>query len=304
MASGEEAIHYLSVNFEDSLDLEERFDDNIHLVGSLLADNEPSEHVIKEVMRIAWNKMGVVKVLKTKPNIYAINVGEEAVARRLLEGNPWFNKDYTSTIKLWQAHGVPRHLCTMKNAIMGEMLGAVLEVEDHFEIGFRNFLWLQVDFDGRRPLVTCFQIPFQKTGSRLLRLKYEGLRIFCYRCGRLGHRMVAHGWRHQWLREQAVCVTSCVLPLPPKHHLCYSRQDKTIAAIKEKSDIAPFVILSTPNTDLSEADTLIPKPSGFHLPRLNNIPDDGHMWHPDSFGIQFTNGALTIAVNSLSLSKS
>lgn len=31
--------------------------------------------------------------------------------------------------------------------------------------------------------------------------------------------------------------------------------------------------------------------------------DYGHIWHPDSYGTQFTNGALTIAVNRLSLEK-
>ncbi|KAB2600208.1 hypothetical protein D8674_010479 [Pyrus ussuriensis x Pyrus communis] len=213
----EDAIHYLSVNFEDSLDLEERFDDNLHLVVRLLADNEPSEHV-----------MGVVKVLKAKPNIYAINVGEEAV-----------------------------------------MLWAILEVEDLFETGFHGFLRLRVNFDDRRRLVTCFQIPCQNTGSRLIRLKYEGLRIFCYRCGRLGHPEFT-------ARQKRVNQTSkTTIPV---------NKDKIIATTKDKSDVAPFVALSTPNADLSEADTLMLELSGSHLPRLNNIPNAGHMWHPNSFG--------------------
>lgn len=36
--------------------------------------------------------MGIVKVIKAKANVYPITVGDEAVARRLLDGNPWFVK--------------------------------------------------------------------------------------------------------------------------------------------------------------------------------------------------------------------
>lgn len=32
--------------------------------------------------------MGVVQVLRAKENIYVITVGEKAMARKLLEGNP------------------------------------------------------------------------------------------------------------------------------------------------------------------------------------------------------------------------
>ncbi|TQD84424.1 hypothetical protein C1H46_030007 [Malus baccata] len=78
--------------------------------------------------------MGVVRVLRAKENIYIIIVGEENVARKLLEGNPWFIKDYSFLVKLWpsyhflddieadrvvywiQAYGIPKNYYTMKNA--------------------------------------------------------------------------------------------------------------------------------------------------------------------------------------------
>ncbi|CAN6691741.1 unnamed protein product [Malus baccata var. baccata] len=37
-----EVTDCLNITFEDSLDLEERFENDIHLVGRLIADNEPS----------------------------------------------------------------------------------------------------------------------------------------------------------------------------------------------------------------------------------------------------------------------
>ncbi|KAM1851055.1 hypothetical protein ACFX13_015167 [Malus domestica] len=174
----EKAMDCLNITFEDSLDLEERFEDNIHLVGRLIADNEPSQYVVNEVLISAWNKMGVVRVQKAKPNVYAITVGEAAVARQILEGNPWFIRDYTFSVKLWstyhfldgieankavfwiQAHGIPRNLCSIKNATcLGEKIRAVLEVEDPVEVGFRGFFRIRVDFDVQRPLVTYCSVP-------------------------------------------------------------------------------------------------------------------------------------------------
>lgn len=150
--------------------------------------------------------MGAVKILKAKPNIFAITVGEEAIARRLLEGNPWFIKDYTFFVKLWpayhylddidgnraifwiQAHGVPKQFCTVKNGMcIGERLGAVLEVGDSVESSFRGFPCFRVDFDASKPLISQLKIPCPKEGHRFIRLEYEGLRIFCYCCGRLGY---------------------------------------------------------------------------------------------------------------------
>ncbi|RXH95865.1 hypothetical protein DVH24_008365 [Malus domestica] len=87
----EAVLDGLSITLEDSLDLEERFESNIHLVGRLIADNEPSQIVVKEVLRSIWNKMGVVRISKAKNNLYAIKVGEEAVACKLLEGNPKYS---------------------------------------------------------------------------------------------------------------------------------------------------------------------------------------------------------------------
>ncbi|KAB2612811.1 hypothetical protein D8674_041722 [Pyrus ussuriensis x Pyrus communis] len=100
----EEVLDGLCITLEDNLDLEERFKSTIHLLGKLTADNEPSQIVVNEVLRSAWNKMGVVRISKAKNNIYAITVGKEVMARKLLEGNPWFIRDYTFFVKLWPSY--------------------------------------------------------------------------------------------------------------------------------------------------------------------------------------------------------
>lgn len=115
-------MDYISINFEDSLDLEEMNVDSVHLVGLLIIDQELSQIIVN------------IKVSRAKDNVYFIEVGDEKVARRILERNPWFIKKAPFTIKLWpmyqsfeeieenqaifwiQVHGIPRNLCIIKNA--------------------------------------------------------------------------------------------------------------------------------------------------------------------------------------------
>lgn len=69
-----------------------------------------------------------------------------------------------------------------------------------------------------------------------------------------------------------------------------------------------LTILGHSLTLLSPFDTLVShyqelQASTSPSTRLLLSPDYGHMWHPENFETQFTNGTLTIAVNGLSLDK-
>lgn len=46
--------------FEDSLDLKERHENKITLVGLLIANQEPPQSVVKEILKVAGNNMGEV----------------------------------------------------------------------------------------------------------------------------------------------------------------------------------------------------------------------------------------------------
>ncbi|KAM1094942.1 hypothetical protein ACFX2B_009752 [Malus domestica] len=70
----EEFMDYLSFNFEDSLYLEEKSEELVHMVGMLIAEVEPSQIIIKEVMIRVSRKMGNVKVSKAKLNVYSIQL--------------------------------------------------------------------------------------------------------------------------------------------------------------------------------------------------------------------------------------
>lgn len=83
----EEYMDYLSIEFEASLDPEEKCLESVYLVGLLVADLEPSQIVVKEVLQNLWRKMGKVKVSRAKANVYSIEVGDETVAWQILKGN-------------------------------------------------------------------------------------------------------------------------------------------------------------------------------------------------------------------------
>ncbi|CAB4303126.1 unnamed protein product [Prunus armeniaca] len=114
-----------------------------------VAQHEPPQTVIKEVLHFVWNNIRAVKVTKANENVYAITLGEEVVARQLLDDNPWFVKGFSFSVKHWplycslddivtdraiywvQAHGIPRNICSTKNArMLGARVRSVLKVED------------------------------------------------------------------------------------------------------------------------------------------------------------------------------
>ncbi|KAB2604604.1 hypothetical protein D8674_040074 [Pyrus ussuriensis x Pyrus communis] len=75
----EKYMDYLLITFDDSLDLEERITESVHLVGLLIIDVEPSQLIVKDVHRSLWRKMGNIKVSRAKLNVYSIQAEDEKV---------------------------------------------------------------------------------------------------------------------------------------------------------------------------------------------------------------------------------
>lgn len=44
-----------------------------------------------------------------------------------------------------------------------------------------------MDFDTTKPLQIGFIVPCPEKGKRKIELRYESLKEYCYKCGRLGH---------------------------------------------------------------------------------------------------------------------
>lgn len=133
-------------------------------------------------------------------------------------------------VVLWvQAHDIPHHdIKTANGKQLGALIGTVLEVEDPDEVGNRGFIRMRIDIDENKPLPTGCWLPRQtkmhnlETNQRLcrqecawttpvaetrskVRLKFEGLKCFCYHYGRLGHTEIACRYTvHPKILEQGV----------------------------------------------------------------------------------------------------
>ncbi|KAL6272180.1 hypothetical protein ACE6H2_022872 [Prunus campanulata] len=279
-------IDEMAIHFGDSLDLQERIENKIALVGLLIAENETPQSIVKDILRVVWSNMGNVKVCRAKENVYSIKVEEEEV----------------------QAHRLPRNLCTMKNARqLGERIGYVLEVEDTAEAGFRGFLRIRVNIDATKPLPLGFILPCAITGRRKIRLAYEGLKEFCFKCGRLGH---VRGCR--WQPNPRMAAEDGVFD---RNHWRFQLErdgeglyDKDAQGRLLKDD-KPLGNTSTNKTN-PEPSTMLPPLSGSVLqtvttipgtdtarmsPRLPNCVDYARLWDPESFGTHLKNGTLTLA---------
>lgn len=147
-----------------------------------------------------------VKIAWASPNIYVITVNLEEISRKLIEKGPWFVKHDAFAIQSWpkectleeittnkarfwiQIHGLPLGFLIASCArTIGEKIGKVIRVEDPALTGNRGFLRIRVEICTSNPLLMGFWLP-RKNGERTwARFKYEGLKKFCHRCGRLGH---------------------------------------------------------------------------------------------------------------------
>lgn len=195
----------LSIELESELEVSESVS-GIQLLGILISDVEPGVGGVKSALQGMWHNLGQIRITRAKKNVFTVTVGDERAARRLIDGAPWNIKGSCFSVRHWpanlsideinphratywiQAHGLSRQLLNVRNGHkIGGMIGTVLEVEDPDRMGFRGFLRMRVDFDTRRPLATWIWLPKPNGPRSKIKLAYEDLKNFCYRCGRLGH---------------------------------------------------------------------------------------------------------------------
>ncbi|KAL6227500.1 hypothetical protein ACLB2K_001457 [Fragaria x ananassa] len=181
----------------------------IDLLGVLIADIEPNINV-KAVLQSQWKTFGQIRIARAKPNTYVISVGTEQLARRLFEGGPWDVKGYCFSVRVWpsntaldeicinratywvQGHAVPKEQITAENGVkMAKLLGVIEEIEDPAIVGNRGYLRVKVLINTKRPLTTSLMLPRSGGAPTKIKLKYEKLKIFCFKCGRLGHLAMA-----------------------------------------------------------------------------------------------------------------
>lgn len=132
---------------------------------------------------------------------------------KILNENPWFIRVSISS-----------SATSYKQTSLGENIGSVLEVEDPNQPGYRGFLRLRVEFDATKPLAIGFSLPCSERGRRIVKVRYENLKEFCYRCGRLGHTRGCAGKPN---------------PILAKEGLYYDEEVRALIVPKSSTDLFP-----------------------------------------------------------------
>ncbi|CAB4320352.1 unnamed protein product [Prunus armeniaca] len=198
----------LTFHLENSLELT-GIRRGVSLAGFLITEKEPLVGGVKNALRREWRNIihtDDVKIAWANPNVYIITVESDEVAQKLIERGPWYVHDDVFSVQPWpdfcsldeiipckatfwiQAHGFPLGQLTRNNAMLiAERIGRVIMVEDPAVTGTRGFLRMRVEVNTTKPLQVGFWLPRSNNDKSWISLRYESLKRFCFRCGRLGH---------------------------------------------------------------------------------------------------------------------
>lgn len=344
----EEIIEAMTVNFESEVDLLD-LNAGIDLLGYLIADVEPGVGGVEATLLGLWLNLGQIRIVRAKKNVYSIRVGSEQLARRLIDFGPWNVKGYCFSIRHWplyhslddieptratywiQAHGIPREMLTLSNGRkLGTILGSVFEVEDPAVAGYRGFLRLRIDLDASKPLPTCCLLPC-RSSTKKIRLQFELLKNFCYRCGRLGH-MLSICNHHvsplllklgvvydQSLVAEAIQKPVYTLPhhpidfpyIPAKKPPGFRTDSGRVNSGNSNFQIDRVIRISpqkstNPMLDNDPSSVSDPLPATRTSPSALVVESVAQrkrldMWNPDTNGTMFRNRSITIAINGITL---
>lgn len=336
----EDVLENLTVHFDDEPDLC-RPDCGTQLLGFLISESVIGVNCVKAILQSLWQNLGQIRITGAKRNVYTITVASDRIAQRLVNGSPWNVKNHCFTVRIWpshlsideidlnrttywiQAHGIPQHQLKVENGWkLGRMIGNVVDVEDIDSVTNRGFLRMRIDFDARRPLSTFCWLPRSATHSSKIKFKYENLRNFCYKCGRLGHceatcnRPINHSLIDLGVVYNAELIADPlhkpVYTLPnhgrsfrqtpvPEHGRgrgAHMRPDQTFkicigerSAVNLTNDGLCTTSQSTPSSVFT--DTMSPS---LHV-GLSNPTEPHHAWEFASHAHDFNNGNVTFALN-------
>lgn len=181
---------------------------NRTVVGKLLARKFINRNVMKYMLLKGWNLKNDVNIREVENNIFIFSFDSMDDCYRVMRDRPWLITGALLIMQEWntmltledlrwnlcpfwiQLHGVPLGGMTCKNVVvMGGKVGKVLEYEKPIVNGMvmREFLRVKVMVDISVPLVEGFWISGPKSKKLWIRVRYEKLQDFCYKCGIVDH---------------------------------------------------------------------------------------------------------------------
>ncbi|XP_050386166.1 uncharacterized protein LOC126802568 [Argentina anserina] len=197
----------LAFRLENNCNLVE-VNNGVSLLRALISDVVPNIGGIKGSLRRSWKHFGPLKIVHLHSNVFSIVVTPVNVDELLL-GGPWHVDNKRFIVVRWkpnltvrdvhlhkawywvQISGLTWEKLNNNNAKeIGAEIGEVLQLEDisQEDITLRAYLRIKVLLNVRDAFPTGFWLPLNSFTKTRVEFAYEGLKDFCYCCGRLGHK--------------------------------------------------------------------------------------------------------------------
>ncbi|KAK1653095.1 hypothetical protein QYE76_070900 [Lolium multiflorum] len=181
------------------------------LVGKVLAPNTLHVNTIAAVVRPAW---GNPKGLKVKPmgdNLFMADFATETDKLRIEKGGPWHLSKHAILLTDFDVRVRPENFVFNKlsvwarimnlgyelmNKERGTALASRLGVVDHVDVddegrAWGSFLRVRVTVDPTQPIMRYASVYSKKRDvTDHYAVMYEGLPVFCFSCGLIGHSSV------------------------------------------------------------------------------------------------------------------
>lgn len=174
------------------------------LVGKLLSDKAVNSYAIMDVMKRAWKAKKGMDAREWTNNLFLFKFEDPTEMNWVIKNQPWHfeghlftirqlrDKEQPSSISINEAHlwvriyDAPTSCMAKAYArAMAKKLGKLVDFDPNHDF-FGKYIRIKVKIDITKPLKRGLLVVVG--GVKMwLPIKYEGLPLFCYHCGMIGH---------------------------------------------------------------------------------------------------------------------
>lgn len=176
------------------------------LVGKLHSAKSVNSYALLEVMKKAWKSKHGIEAREWSHNLFLFRFKDAKEVKWVINNQPWHfegelflirpleGNEQPSTLQILEAQLWVRVYdapvsCMNPNvaSALAKKLGALVTLDQSLDL-FGKFLRMKINVDISKPLKRGMSVLVG--GVKLwLPIKYEGLPIFCYNCGMIGHTL-------------------------------------------------------------------------------------------------------------------